>query len=93
VALIALGFYFGYAAYVSNSIFIPMVLHFINNFLAVLAFMVLGSDELMGTNVKHDGSVTAQIFVLLISALLFAGFIIYLKRNYSKFATVKGDNP
>ncbi|MBI3124821.1 MAG: CPBP family intramembrane metalloprotease [Ignavibacteriales bacterium] len=93
VALIALGFYFGYAAYVSNSIFIPMVLHFINNFLAVLAFMVLGSDELMGTNVKHDGSITAQIFVLLISALLFAGFIIYLKRNYSKFATVKGDNP
>ena len=93
VALIALGFYFGYAAYVSNSIFIPMVLHFINNFLAVLAFMVLGSDELMGTNVKHDGSVTAQIFVLLISALLFAGFIIYLKRNYYKFATVKGDNP
>ena len=93
VALIALGFYFGYTAYVSDSIFIPMILHFINNFLAVLVFMVLGSDEMMGTNVKHDGSVTAQIFVLLVTALLFAGFIIYLKKNYSKFAKVKGDNP
>ncbi|MDP2037011.1 MAG: CPBP family intramembrane metalloprotease [Ignavibacteria bacterium] len=93
VALIALGFYFGYAAYLSDSIFIPMILHFLNNFLAVLAFLVLGSDEMMGTNIKHDGSVIPQIFVFLITALLFATFIIYLKKNYSKFATAKGDTP
>lgn len=91
VALIALGFYFGYAAYQSDSIFIPMILHFLNNFLAVLAFLVFGSDEMMGTNIKHDGSVIPQIFVFVIMALLFAAFIIYLKKNYSKFATAKGD--
>lgn len=91
VALIALGFYFGFAAYLSDSIFIPMILHFLNNFLAVLAFLIFGSDEMMGTNIKHDGSVIPQIFVFLIMALLFAAFIIYLKKNYSKFATAKGD--
>lgn len=91
VALIALGFYFGFAAYLSDSIFIPMILHFLNNFLAVLAFLILGSDEMMGTNIKHDGSAIPQIFVFLITAFLFAAFIIYLKKNYSKFATAKGD--
>lgn len=92
VALISLGFYFGYAAYKSDSIFIPMVLHFINNFLAVVAFLLLGSDEMMGTNIKHNGSIIPQLVVFLITAFLFAAFIIYVTRNYPKFISHKEDN-
>lgn len=92
VALTALGFYFGFAAYKSNSIFIPMTLHFINNFLAVIAFFILGNDDMMGTNVKHDGSILSQLYVFLITAVLFAAFIIYLQKNYSKFTIQKGNN-
>jgi len=36
LALILLGLYFGFAAYTSNSIIVPMLLHFLNNFLAIL---------------------------------------------------------
>jgi membrane protease YdiL (CAAX protease family) len=89
VALVALGFYFGFAAYKSDSIFVPMILHFINNFLAVIAFLVLGSDELMGTNIKHDSSVLPQIFVFLITLALFTGFIFFVTKSYTKFSKPK----
>lgn len=92
VALVALGFYFGFAAYKSDSIFIPMILHFINNFLAVIAFLVLGSDELMGTNIKHDSSVLPQIFVFLITLVLFTGFIFFVSKSYAKFSKPKEDS-
>lgn len=92
VALVALGFYFGFAAYKSDSIFIPMILHFINNFLAVIAFLVLGSNELMGTNIKHDSSVLPQIFVFLITLVLFTGFIFFVSKSYAKFSKPKEDS-
>ncbi|MFA7418421.1 MAG: CPBP family intramembrane glutamic endopeptidase [Melioribacteraceae bacterium] len=92
VALVALGFYFGFAAYKSDSIFIPMILHFINNFLAVIAFLVLGSDELMSTNIKHDGLILPQIFVFLITLALFIGFIFFVTKNYTKFSKPKEES-
>ena len=36
IPLIILGFYFGFAAYMSNSILVPMSLHFTNNFIAIM---------------------------------------------------------
>ncbi|KAF0151393.1 MAG: metal-dependent protease - like protein [Ignavibacteria bacterium] len=92
VALIVLGFYFGYAAHKSDSIVIPMILHFINNFLAVMAFFVLGSDELIETNVKPKGSLIPQIMVFIFSAFLFVVFILYLNKNFYKAKMQEGDN-
>jgi len=84
MALISLGFYFGYAAYKSDSILVPIVLHFLNNFLAVLAFLVIGNDELIGTNVKHHGSLLPQIILFIFSAVLFAVFIYYVNNMFYK---------
>lgn len=85
IALIALGVYFGFAAYTSNSIFIPMILHFLNNFFAVAAYLILGDEELISSNVTSDNDILFHIISFLILSLIFSLFIFYTKRNYHKF--------
>lgn len=85
IALIALGVYFGFAAYTSNSIFIPMILHFLNNFFAVSAYLILGDEELISSNVAPDNDILFHIISFLILSLIFSLFIFYTKRNYHKF--------
>jgi len=86
VALIALGAYFGYAAYKSQSIFIPIILHFLNNFLAISIYLIWGSEELISSNVTASGSVLPQTisFVFLLAGFLF--FLFYVNKNYNKFS-------
>jgi hypothetical protein len=82
IPLMILGFYFGFAAYISNSIFVPMILHFLNNFAAVILFFMFGDDELIKstTTVDMDFSVFGLFFVFL---TLFLGVIFIIKRYYS----------
>ncbi len=85
VALIALGLYFGFAAYTSNSIFIPILLHLLNNLFAVLAFLILGDAELISTSVSKSGEqIIPHLVSFVLLSFLFVLFIIYLKRVYSK---------
>lgn len=84
LALIALGVYFGFAAYTSNSIFVPMVLHFLNNLFAVLAFLILGSDELINTTAAKSEPVLPQLISFLIFGTLFFAYIFYIKNSYNK---------
>lgn len=84
-ALISLGAYFGFAAYTSNSIFIPIVLHFLNNLVAVLAFIILGSDELINTAAAKNDHIIPQLFSFAMFATLFFAYIFYVKKNYHKF--------
>ncbi len=84
VALISLGAYFGFAAYTSNSIFVSMALHFTNNLIAVLAYLILGNDELISSApVKYD-SILPQIISFAMFATLFFSYMIYVKTNYHK---------
>jgi len=85
IPLIALGIYFGYAAYASNSIVVPITLHFVNNFLAVLAYFVLGKEELINTTPANNDNVFPQLIGLVIFLILFFSYMIYVKNNYHKF--------
>lgn len=67
--LIALGVYFGFAVYKTNSIFISMFLHFLNNFLAILMYFFMGQEE-----ISTPVSVSFDDFKL--SAYTFVGFLI-----------------
>jgi membrane protease YdiL (CAAX protease family) len=87
LALILLGLYFGFAAYTSNSIIVPMFLHFLNNFLAILAYFILGSDELLNSKLPDDGAITPHFISLFFLTVIFFIFIYLLKKNYHKFAT------
>ncbi|HVO75875.1 MAG TPA: CPBP family intramembrane glutamic endopeptidase [Ignavibacteriaceae bacterium] len=83
IPLIALGFYFGFAAYTSNSIFIPMLLHFINNFIAVMVNFILGEEDPLNSNTPKDFQLASSVMLFFIFLFLFAG-IIFLIKYYSR---------
>lgn len=82
VALIALGLYFGFAAYTTGSIFVPMILHFTNNLIAILAYLILGSDELIASKTLGTDEIMSNVISLIILLIIFSIFIYLLKRNY-----------
>lgn len=84
IALIILGAYFGFAAYLSNSIFIPMILHFLNNFLAVIAYLVFGDAELISSSATANDNILPHFIALLILLALFIWFLILVHRKYSR---------
>lgn len=84
VALIALGAYFGFAAYMSNSILIPIILHFLNNFLAVLVFLIFGNDELISSSVSPQDGILSELIGFVILLILFTWFISYIIKDYKK---------
>ena len=84
IPLIALGFFFGYASYTSNSILVPMFLHFLNNFAAVLMYFFIGDRKLLDNapvNMVDLKSAFVMVFILLI---LFISVIYFIKRFYSQ---------
>jgi hypothetical protein len=92
IALIALGIYFGYAAYKSDSIFVSMVLHFLNNFFAVIAFIIIGDEELISAKATLDGGIAAPLVSLIVLSIVFIVFIFWVNRNYHSFINKGGEN-
>lgn len=82
--LIILGLYFGYAAYVSDSIVIPIILHFLNNFTAVMLYFVFGDDELISSTVKKPAELTSSVVTIFFMIILFVGVLFAVRKYYSK---------
>ncbi len=82
ISLIALGAYFGYAAYKSNSIFVPISLHFINNFFSVLAFFAIGDKELLSSGATPTENIYMYIISFVVLSAVFIFFIYHTKRKY-----------
>lgn len=93
ISLIALGLFFGYAAYKSNSIFIPVTLHFLNNFLAVLAYVILEDKDLVSSSATKNENILPYIASFIILAAVFSSFIIYTNKYYHKFVGGTNDLP
>lgn len=84
IPLILLGIFFGYAAYKTNSIIVPMVLHFLNNFIAIALFYVIGDDELIETKVQPSTDLGNYLSVFLGLCVLFAGLIYLINKFYER---------
>ncbi len=84
VALLALGFFFGYSAYISGSIFIPLLLHFLNNFIAVMTYFILGEEEFIQADVSDPSQIGTNLFLFVFFLLLFILYIFLVNRNYNK---------
>ncbi len=91
-ALIILGIYFGYAAYKSNSIFIPIILHFINNFLAVIAYFVYGDDDFTELESIKDMSFGEHAISLVLWISIFLVLFYYVNQNYHKLTKKESDH-
>lgn len=84
IPLAIIGFYLGYAAYASQSLFIPMVLHFLNNFIAVMLYFIIGDDELFKSNVTDTESLNENVIYFFILMILFIALILLIKNYYKK---------
>jgi membrane protease YdiL (CAAX protease family) len=82
--LTALGLYFGFAAYKSKSLVVPMFLHFLNNFAAIMLYFIIGSDELINSEVTDSSGLNANILMFILLGLLFTIVILIIKKYYSK---------
>lgn len=83
IPLIILGLYFGFAAYMSGSIAIPIILHFLNNFTAVMLYFIYGDEELISSTVQKPIELGSSFLLLLTMAILFTGVLIMIKKYYS----------
>lgn len=88
IPLVGLGLYFGFAAYTSNSIFIPMTLHFLNNFAAIILYFVFGNDELINTTVESTADLKSTIISFVLLSIIFLGVIVFIKRYYSQVKNI-----
>ena len=86
--LICLGLYFGFAAYISNSLVVPIFLHFLNNFGAVFLYYLIGDDQIVNSDITGSQELGSNIFLFVILAILFTIIIIVIKKYYSKLKTV-----
>ncbi|HEY7751002.1 MAG TPA: CPBP family intramembrane glutamic endopeptidase [Ignavibacteriaceae bacterium] len=87
--LMILGLYFGFAAYTSKTLLIPILLHFINNFAAVMLYIIIGDDELISSNVVDPEALSSSVIYFFILMLLFIGVIFLIKRFYSRTKMVQ----
>jgi uncharacterized protein len=84
IPLISLGFFFGYAAYKSNSIIIPMILHFINNFTAVMVFFYFGDKEYLSSTITDEINIAQTLVMFSVLGVLFIGIIVVINRYYKE---------
>lgn len=86
IPLAILGLYFGFAAYTSKTLIIPILLHFLNNFTAVLLYYIIGSEELIKSDVsaKSGEDLGFYSFVTIALTLVLIGLIFLIKKYYSQ---------
>ncbi len=82
IGLIGLGIYFGFLVYHSNSIFLSMIAHFLNNTFAVI-LLYFGIDESSIMSIGNIFSIET-FFYLLIYSLVFVFSIFYFLKFTAK---------
>lgn len=84
--LVALGFYFGYTAYKSNSILVPVILHFTNNFIAIIMFFFLGKEDLSNPSSLTASEFQLSLFLFITLTILFILLIVFFNRNHYRYS-------
>ena len=91
VPLTALGFFFGYAAYKTGSIVVPMFLHFVNNFTAVTLYIIFGNEELLNSAATPHMDMKVVLYGFVLLVFIFAIYILLMNRFYDKVETTMED--
>lgn len=84
IALITLGMFFGMASYLSNSLIIPFILHFLNNLTAVTVYFISGDDELISSDAVDPANLPEQLLSFFFLLLLFLSILFLIKKYYSR---------
>jgi len=82
--LIAIGLFLGYSLYKTNSIVVPMILHFLNNAMSFIAYMIFGEEELSISKGIDPNILDSQIFMFILLLSVFFLFISFVNKYYKK---------
>lgn len=82
IPLAIIGFYLGFAAYSSQSLVIPIIIHFLNNFFAVMLYFIIGDDELFKSNVSDVASLDTNIIYFVVLLISFIVLMFIIKKYY-----------
>ena len=84
IPLAIIGFYLGFAAYTSQSLVIPIIIHFLNNFFAVMLYFIIGDDDLLKSNVSDAASLDMNVIYFFLLLILFTALMFFIRNYYTK---------
>jgi hypothetical protein len=87
IPLAIIGFYLGFAAYASQSLVLPIIIHFLNNFFAVMLYFIIGDDELFKSTVTDAETLDANILYFFILLFMFGALMFFIRAYYKKIKT------
>lgn len=82
IPLSFLGLYLGIAAYMSDSIVVPVVIHFLNNTIAIIMFFAGSPDDINSTGDISFNSLKTAVMIFIVGILLLTALFFYMKRFY-----------
>jgi len=82
--LFALGAYFSYVVYLTDSIFISVILHFLNNFFTITIFAIYRTEDVISAKPEANFSLTYMYAALIFSAFLLGFTLLILKQQVNK---------
>ena len=71
----------------SESLVVPIFLHFLNNFFAVMLYFTIGDDELITGNVAEAEAISSHIIFFFVLAGLFLLLVFFIRNYYLKTKT------
>jgi len=88
LALLILAMYFGFSVYLSNSIMIPILLHFLNNLFSIVVYFIWGEEELTNAVIIKPEEFEFNLISLIFLSIIFFLFLFYVKKHYYKFNNI-----
>jgi uncharacterized protein len=89
IPLAIIGFYLGFAAYTSQSLVIPIIIHFLNNFFAVMLYFIIGDDDLLKSNVSDAASLDMNVMYFFLLLIMFTALMFFIRNYYKKSKIVQ----
>lgn len=87
IPLFVLSLFLGYAAYRTNSVLVPVFIHFANNLFMVILYFIVG-DEAMSAKPETGPGISSYLLFLLINILFLAAWLYFVKRFYAKAESI-----
>jgi membrane protease YdiL (CAAX protease family) len=81
IPLFVLGMYLSFAVYITDSILIAVILHFLNNLTAVVAFFIFGEEDFVNSALSGE-SLSTHLMSFSMLLVVFVS-VIYFIRRYS----------
>lgn len=88
LALLLLAMFLGFSVYISKSILIPIILHFLNNFVSIIIYFIDGGEGLSNTVVVTSEEFSYSLISLILLSIIFFLFLFFVKKYYYKFTNI-----